>query len=77
MRFYGKNLNTHHCIERFWVYGMEMKSFLYLSECDEGTYGLDCKFQCPKCTGKHEKCHHVTGKCVRGKLLFNMYAIEI
>ena len=44
----------------------EMKH-CYFTECDEGTYGLDCKYQCPKCTGKHEKCHHVTGKCVRGE----------
>lgn len=39
--------------------------FFLFTECEGGTFGLDCNKTCGHC--KHMKhCHHVTGVCMHG-----------
>ena len=34
-------------------------------ECDDGTFGQDCKQACGNCLGE-EQCDHVNGTCLNG-----------
>lgn len=40
-------------------------SFLMKPECDNGTFGQDCKQACGNCLGE-EQCDHVNGTCLNG-----------
>ena len=40
-------------------------SFLMETECDNGTFGQDCKQACGKCL-RGEQCDHVNGTCLNG-----------
>lgn len=49
-----------------WMDGFVRSVYLvYFTECESGTFGLDCNKTCGNCEDmKH--CHHVTGFCTQG-----------
>lgn len=41
-------------------------TFIYLTECSEGRYGVNCSQECSGHCKDNIICEHVTGQCVKG-----------
>lgn len=49
----------------FICYILLLNRYIYITVCNEGTYGSDCNYTCGQCHAK-EDCHHVNGTCLLG-----------
>lgn len=38
---------------------------IYIVECDEGRYGINCQYKCSHCKEKSH-CYHINGLCLDG-----------